>query len=128
MNQATILNTLADNLHAFAVYARTLNNNPRDIFKALVEKKVHRLQGMLEFCSDGFAITRLRAEEIDGQVSTIGVGLEALRKARHAKNYLCGKQQAVNDAHDDVDSAIRELNQIVVELRNIAAHFANNGV
>ena len=120
MNQATVLNTLADNLHQFSAVARTLKNNPRDIRKGLVEKRVHRLEGMLKFCQDAFAITSLHAMQISGQVGTIGVGLEALRKAVYANNYLCGKRQAVNDVHDDVVLAIRELDKTVQELRRDA--------
>ena len=120
MNQATVLNTLADNLHQFSAVARTLKNNPRDIRKGLVEKRVHRLEGLLKICQDAFAITSLHAMQISGQVGTIGVGLEALRKAVYANNYLCGKRQAVNDVHDDVVLAIRELDKTVQELRRDA--------
>jgi hypothetical protein len=123
MNHASILNTLADNLHQFAAVAQTLTNNPRDIRKGLVEKRVHRLEGMLKFCNDAFAITSLHAMQIGGQVGTIGVALEALRKAIYANNYLCGKRQAVNDAHDDVVSAIRLLNKTVQELNSSAFNF-----
>lgn len=123
MNQATVLNTLADALHQFAAVAQTLKNNPRDIRRGLVEKRVHRVEGQISFCLCIGAITSSHRNQIGGEVSTLGIALDLLRKASHAQHYLCGKRQAVNDAHDEVDSYIRLLNKTVQELRRDAVGY-----
>jgi hypothetical protein len=124
MNHASILNTLADNLHSFVVVAHTLKNNPSDIRKTLVEKRAHWLNGQTHFCVCIWAFTSLHGSQISGHVNTVADALEKLRKVAHAKNYLCGKQQAVNDAHDKVDSAIRGLQRASEELRRDAVGYA----
>lgn len=123
MTQGSILDTLATNLHSFAAVAQTLKNNPNDIRKGLVEKKVHRLDGQISFCLCIWGITPIYADKITGQVNMLGLALDELRKAAHAKHYLCGKQQAVNNAHDDVDSALRELHATIQNLRSTALRF-----
>jgi len=124
MNQASILNTLANNLHSFASQAQTLNNYPRDIRKALVEKRRYYLQGQVSFCLCIWGITPIYAGKINDQIRTLADALEKVRRVAQAKNYLCGKNQAINNACDEVDSAFRELNKTVEHLRSTALHSA----
>lgn len=125
MTQGSILDTLATNLHSFAAVAQTLKKWPNDIRKTLVEKAVHRLDGQISFCLCIWGITPIYADKITCQVIAIADALETLRKVNSA-NYslqLGGKQQAFNDAHDEVDSALRELHATIQNLRSTALRF-----
>ena len=123
MNQASILNTLANNLHSFAVQAQTLNNNPGDIRKALVEKRAYYLQGQVSFCLCIWGITPIYAGKISDQIRTVEVALDKLRKA-YTSRVSQGWSGKVNDACDNLVFAIRELNKTVEDLRSTALKFA----